>query len=248
MRCPITITAIENACSGTSLAGVKSVSLANFGVIDTITYEYQIIDTKTAEEYQALTPTEKALYEQEGDSYVKYATAFGEKIKSSVKNVTLVEGEKFKTFGFKPQTASFTQTLQYSENASFWQQDISLVFSKQDSAKRLSIMSIAQAELTAIVLDNNLKYWLVGVDYPMIMNSGDVTSGTVYTDNNSYSITLSASALELALEIPQEIYNTLIGEATNSGGNMNLQPDVQPDYQPDNQGGNESGSTPDLEG
>lgn len=211
IKCPITITAIENACSGTSLAGVKSVSLANFGVIDTIEYEYQIIDTKTAEEYQALTPTEKALYEQEGDSYVKYATAFGEKIKSSVKNVTLIEGEKFKTFGFKPQTASFTQTLQYSENASFWQQDISLVFSKQDSAKRLSIMSIAQAELTAIVEDNNGKYWLCAINYPMIMNSGDITSGTAYSDASQYSITLSASDLELALELPKEVYETLVG-------------------------------------
>lgn len=211
IKCPITITAIQNSCSGTSLAGVKSVSLANFGVIDTITYEYQIIDTKTTEEYQELTPTEKALYEQEGDSYVKYATAFGEKIKSSIKNVTLADGEKFKTFGFKPQTASFTQTLQYSENASFWQQDISLVFSKQDSAKRLSIMSIAQAELTAIVEDNNGKYWLCAINYPMVMNSGDVTSGTVYTDNNSYSISLSASDLELALELPKEVYETLVG-------------------------------------
>lgn len=211
IKCPITITAIENACSGNSLAGVKSVSLANFGVIDTITYEYQIIDTKTTEEYQALTPTEKALYEQEGDSYVKYATAFGEKIKSSVKNITLVEGEKFKTFGFKPQTASFTQTLQYSENASFWQQDISLVFSKQDSAKRLSIMSIAQAELTAIVEDNNGKYWLCAINYPMIMNSGDVTSGTAYSDASQYAITLSASDLELALELPKEVYDTLVG-------------------------------------
>ena len=211
MRCPITITSIENTCSGTSLAGVKSVALANFGAINTIEYEYQIVDTKTAEEYSSLSDTEKALYEQEGDSYVKYATAFGEKIKSSVKSVTLVDGEKFKAFGFKQQTATFTQTLQYSENASFWQQDISLVFAKQDSAKRLSIMSIAQAELTAIVEDNNGKYWLCAINYPMVMNSGDVTSGTVYTDNNSYSITLSASDLELALELPKEVYETLVG-------------------------------------
>lgn len=219
IRCPITITAIENACSGNSLAGVKSVSLANFGVIDTITYEYQIIDTKTAEEYGQLSQSEKALYEQENNSYVKYATAFGEKIKSSIKDVTLVSGEKFKTFGFKPQTASFTQTLQYSENASFWQQDISLVFSKQDSAKRLSIMSIAQAELTAIVQDNNGKYWLCAINYPMIMNSGDVTSGTAYSDASQYAITLSASDLELALELPKEVYETLVETTTTTTTN-----------------------------
>ena len=222
IKCPITITAIENACSGTSLAGVKSVSLANFGVIDSITYEYQIIDTKTAEEYGQLSQSEKALYEQENNSYVKYATAFGEKIKSSVKDVTLADGEKFKTFGFKPQTASFTQTLQYSENASFWQQDISLVFSKQDSAKRLSIMSIAQAELTAIVEDNNGKYWLCAINYPMIMNSGDVTSGTAYSDASQYAITLSASDLELALELPKEVYKTLVDTTTTTtNGNQN---------------------------
>ena len=58
MRCPITITSIENTCSGTSLAGVKSVALANFGAINTIEYEYQIVDTKTAEEYSSLSDTE----------------------------------------------------------------------------------------------------------------------------------------------------------------------------------------------
>lgn len=211
MRCPITLTAISTTC-GTNMAGVDSVAIGNFGAYS-FEYEYQIIETKTTEEYQALTPTEQALYEQEGDSYVKYAKDIdGNKIKASIKTATVEQGaEKMKVFGFKSQTANFNQSLNYSENgANFWTSTINLTFAKQDTAKRLSIMSLMQGETCAIVTDNNKQKWLVGLHFPLYMTEGTADSGTAFTDNNSYNISLTCSDLELALPISDEAYNAIV--------------------------------------
>lgn len=211
VKCPITIQSITNAC-GTNMGGVKEIAIGNFGAY-TFEYEYQVLDTKTAEEYSSLADNEKALYEQEGDSYVKYAKDIdGKKIQVAIKNVTVEGNENMKVFQFKAQTANFNQTLNYSENgANFWTQNISLVFAKQDSAKRLSIMSLMQAETCAVVTDNNGNRFFVGLNYPMYMTEGTTDSGTAFTDNNAYNVTLSCSDTILALPITDEAYETLIG-------------------------------------
>lgn len=212
MRCPITLTSISTTC-GTNMAGVDSVAIGNFGAYS-FEYDYQIIDTKTATEYQALDVAEQAKYEAEGDNYIQYAKDIdGNKIKSVIKSATLVSGaETMKVFGFKSQTANFNQSLNYSENgANFWTSTINLTFAKQDSAKRLSIMSLMQGETCAIVTDNNKQKWFVGLNYPLYMTEGTADSGTAFTDNNAYTISLSCSDLELALPISDEAYTTLVG-------------------------------------
>lgn len=212
IKCPITITAIENAC-GTNLGGVSSVAIGNFGAYS-FEYEYQIINSITDTEYQELTPSEQAKYEAEGDNYILYAKDIdGNKIKASIKTATVEQGaEKMKVFGFKTQTANFNQTLNYSENgANFWTQTISLTFAKQDSHKRLSIMSLMQGECVAVVLDANKNKFLVGLNFPLYMTEGTAESGTAFTDNNAYTISLSCSDLELALPISDEAYNAIVG-------------------------------------
>ena len=244
IKCPITLSAIENAC-GTNMGGLSDVMVGNFGMA-TFEFEYQIIDTKTSTEYQALSEAEKAKYEEVGQEYIQYAKNIdGEKIKSAIKSATLEEGaEPMLAFQFRPQTASFTQTLEHNDNGvNFWNTAISLVFGKQDGAKRLSIMSLMQAETCAVVKDNNKKYWFVGLTQPLQMTEGTAESGTAFADNNSYNVTLSCADVEMALPISEEAVNTLV-----TGVAQTSQPDIHPDVQPDYQGGNENGSTPDLEG
>lgn len=212
MRCPITITSISTTC-GTNMAGVDSVAIGNFGAYS-FEYEYQIINSVTATEYQELTPSEQAKYEAEGDNYILYAKDIdGNKIKASIKSATVEQGaDKMKVFGFKAQTANFNQTLNYSENgANFWTSTINLTFSKLDSAKRLSIMSLMQGECVCVVSDNNKMKWLVGLNFPLYMTEGQADTGTAFTDNNAYTISLSCSDLELALPISDEAYNAIVG-------------------------------------
>lgn len=226
IKCPITLSAIENAC-GSNMGGVSEVMIGNFGMA-TFEFEYQIIDTKTSTEYQTLSETEKAKYEQVGQEYIKYAkTIDGEKVKSAIKSATLEEGaEPMQQYYFKPQTASFTQTLEHNDNGvNFWNTAISLVFGKQDGAKRLSIMSLMQAETMAVVRDNNKKYWFVGLTQPLQMTEGTAESGTAFADNNSYNVTLSCADIEMALPISEEAVNTLVtgvaqpSQPNNGGGN-----------------------------
>lgn len=212
IKCPVTISAIENSC-GSNMGGLSEVMIGNCGMA-TFEFEYQIIDTKTSTEYQELSETEKAKYEQVGEEYIKYAkTIDGEKVKSAIKTATLEEGaEPMLAFQFKPQTASFTQTLEHNDNGvNFWNTAISLVFGKQDGAKRLSIMSLMQAETCAVVKDNNKKYWFVGLTQPLQMTEGTAESGTAFADNNSYNVTLSCADIEMALPISEEAVNTLVG-------------------------------------
>jgi hypothetical protein len=244
IKCPISLISIENAC-GTNMGGLSEVMIGEFGMA-TFEYEYQVIDTKTSTEYESLSEVEKAKYEEVGQEYIQYAKNIdGEKIKSAIKSATLEQGaEPMLAFQFKPQTASFTQTLEHNDNGvNFWNTAISLVFGKQDGAKRLSIMSLMQAETCAVVKDNNKKYWFVGLTQPLQMTEGTAESGTAFADNNSYNVTLSCADVEMALPISEEAVNTLVTGVAQSNY-PNIHPDVQPDYQ----GGNENGSEPDLEG
>ena len=71
-------------------------------------------------------------------------------------------------------------------------------------------MSLMQGETCAIVTDNNKMKWLVGLNFPLYMTEGTADSGTAFTDNNAYTITLSCSDLELALPISDDAYTAIV--------------------------------------
>lgn len=211
MICPIYLSNIELAC-GSCIGGVKEVAIANFGFA-TYEFEYQIIDTKTEEEYTALSSSEQAKYELVADTYIQYAKDIdGEKIIASIKSATLNDGfDKAKKFAFRDETATFTETLQANTNGvNFWEASINMVFSRLDSAKRLSISALMMGQCQAIVTDNNKKRWLVGYERPLRMTSGDVTSGTAFADDNAYTIALTSSSTIMSIPISEEVYNTLV--------------------------------------
>lgn len=211
ITCPITLTAINTAC-GTNMGGVKEVAIGNFGLAE-FEFEYQILDEITSTDYQALDTAEQAKYEANGDTYIKYAkNTDGEKIIASIAKATLEQGaDKMKKFAFREQTASFEQTLEANDNGiNFWTANVSLVFSKCDSYKRLSIQSILMADTCAIVTDNNKQKWFIGLERPLRMLEGSATSGVQYADDNMFSLTLSCSDTILALPISDEAYNAIV--------------------------------------
>lgn len=210
VTCPATLTAITTSC-GSNMGGVREVCIGNFGLAS-FEYEYQVVNTLTQDEYTALNATEQAKYELVDENYVQYAKdSDGEKVKAAIKSATLEGTEKMKKFAFREQTASFTQTLQANDNGiNFWEQNINLVFAKSESIKRLAIMSLMMGQTQAIVVDNNKKMWLCGVERPLRMTSAENTTGTAFTDDNAYTITLACSDTLLALPINEEVYNTLV--------------------------------------
>ena len=211
MNCPVYLTNITNSC-GSNIGGVKEVAIANYGFAN-FEYDYQIVDVKTQEEYTSLTPTEQAKYELVDENYVQYAKDIdGEKIIASIKSATLNEGfTKAKKYAFRDETATYTETLQTNTNGvNFWEASINMVFGRLDSAKRLSITALMQGQCQAIVTDNNKKRWVLSIERPLRMSSGDVTTGTAFADDNAYTIALTASSTIMSVPISEEAYTALV--------------------------------------
>lgn len=211
ITCPVYLQSIDFAC-GSNIGGVKEIAIANWGFAN-YEFEYQVIDTKTQEEYTALDSTEQAKYELVDEVYVQYAKDIdGEKIISAVKTATLNSGfEKAKKYAFNDETCSFTETLQANTNGvNFWEASVNMVFSRQDSAKRLSISALMAGRCQIILTDNNKKRWLIGYERPLRMTSGDITTGTAFADDNTYTISLTASSSIMSIPVSEEAYTVLV--------------------------------------
>lgn len=101
----------------------------------------------------------------------------------------------FFEFGTPKQSSSLTETPAISqENGTIsYQQDLVLVMNKLDAAKRNQILLMAESNAMVVVaLDNNGKYWSVGLERGAYVSAATATSGTAFGDRSGYELTLSA--------------------------------------------------------
>ena len=112
-------------------------------------------------------------------------------------------GEKFHKYSFKRNTGSLTSTytIDPANGVNFVTSDLSLVFAKQDTAKRIEISALALDDLVVIVKDANQKYWYLGYNEPVQASAAAAQTGTARTDGNSYTITLQDTSLTLPYEV-----------------------------------------------
>ena len=70
-------------------------------------------------------------------------------------------GEKFHKYNFKRNTGSLTSTYTIDpvNGVNFVTSDLTLVFAKQDTVKRIEISALALDDLVVSVKDANLRYW-----------------------------------------------------------------------------------------
>lgn len=112
-------------------------------------------------------------------------------------------GEKFHKYNFKRNTGSLTSTytIDPANGVSFVTSDLSLVFAKQDTVKRIEISALALDDLVVIVKDANQKYWYLGYNEPVQASAATAQTGTNRTDGNNYNITLQDTSLALPYEV-----------------------------------------------
>ena len=81
-----------------------------------------------------------------------------------IKTITMADTAKLKKYAFKKNTSSMTSTLNVdpANGINFVQTDLSLIFAKQETVKRMEIAKLSLGELRVIVLDANGKYWFLG--------------------------------------------------------------------------------------
>ena len=146
----------------------------------------------------------KEVYIAKKDSIASVTVSSG----SQISAITMGTGsdDKFATYKFRKGTSQFTSTMTTDEAAGTlsFETVLALQFSKQDTAKRLEIMSLCMDEVAAIVHDNNDKYWYLGYDNSVTATAATGQTGTAFGDFGGYNVELTDNSRQLPYEVTAE--------------------------------------------
>ena len=131
-----------------------------------------------------------------------------DEVSNMIKTITMADTAKFKKYAFKKNTSSMTSTLNVdpANGVNFVQTDLTVVFAKQETVKRMEIAKLSLGELRVIVLDANGKYWFLGQEEFVSATSGTAETGTNRQDGNRYQIVLT----DYSSSYPYEVDPTII--------------------------------------
>ena len=124
---------------------------------------------------------------------------------------TMTEGVKFKEYQFRKNTGSMNSTLTADESTglNYVTTEVSLVFTKMETAKRIEMTALAQAQLAVIVLDSNGIYWYTTKDEYAAASAGTGETGTAKSDRNAYGLTLTSENNTYPFEIDSAVIATI---------------------------------------
>lgn len=134
-----------------------------------------------------------------------------------ITEINMETGAKFYKYQFRKNTGSMTSTLNVTDDGNVYvSTELSLVFSKMETKKRIEMNALATQDLVIIVKDANGKYWYLGETEPVNASAGEGATGQNRTDSNHYQITFTALSPDFLPEVTQNAINSLtIEEATN---------------------------------
>ena len=143
-------------------------------------------------------------------NYSDVTTVEIDEVSNMIKTITMADTAKFKKYAFKKNTSSMTSTLNVdpANGVNFVQTDLSLVFAKQETVKRMEIAKLSLGELRVIVLDANGKYWFLGQEEFVSATAGTAETGVNRTDGNKYTITLT----DYSSSYPYEVTPTIVAD------------------------------------
>lgn len=133
-------------------------------------------------------------------------------VSGMITGITVSGNGKFKQYSFRKQTGSMTSTLNVDETAgiNYVSTELSLVFTKMETAKRLEMTALAKAQLAVIVEDSNNKFWYLGFDDYVSASAGSANSGQNKGDSNNYGLTLKDESETFPYEVDSNIIDGLI--------------------------------------
>ena len=191
MACTTFLTQITTSC-GSNLPSIKKLYIGTFES-GNFTYTYQ----KNGENQDVL-------------------DADGNQIIESVSGATLNSGaDKWVEFSFRKNTCSMNTEMTVNDNQShYFTNSCDMVFSRIENSKRLSLESVAAGECTMLIVDSNNQTWLIGSENPVSLSSLSGSTGTSISDNNQYTVTLSANEKSMPILIEKEQAQTVINTLT----------------------------------
>ena len=126
-------------------------------------------------------------------------------------------GVKWYKYPIRKGTASMTSTYNTStDGASYVSTELSIVFTRMETQKRVAMTSFALAEAMAVVEDSNGKYWFLGKDAPITLTAGGGETGTAKGDRNAYTATFTDESLTFPYEVAASVGNALPKDDTTS--------------------------------
>lgn len=122
---------------------------------------------------------------------------------SDIVGLTGSTSSTYHSFEQEMESAEFIQEGQFStENGTvFFDQQLTLMFHKNDSDLRNLLLVLSQANLSVIVKDQRGEYWLMGFQNGVRAISGSQNAGKAFGDMNGVTITLQGKEPEPAHRI-----------------------------------------------
>lgn len=131
------------------------------------------------------------------DSAATYEVDASDDITTTTSTVT------YQTFEQEKESASMNQVGAFStENGTvFYTQDVNLTFHKNDATLRNTLIVLAQANMSVIVLDQRDEYWLLGKENGVRTTTGNMNTGKAFGDSNGVTIGLQGKEPKPAYRI-----------------------------------------------
>lgn len=133
--------------------------------------------------------------------------------------ITMDSGKYFNPYEFRKQTGSMTSTLTADETAgvNYVTTELSLVFTKMETAKRIEMSALSKGQLAVIVLDCNQKYWLLGKDDYVSASAGSGNTGKSKGESNFYSLVLKDESETYPFEVTKSAVEAVINKEYDKG-------------------------------
>lgn len=191
--CNQTLNGIPLDCSH-SLGGIKTVYIANYNDVTDLSYNASTGSTTGT--------TSGVTGSTTGVTYTG----------DTITGITMASGTYFKPYQFRKQTGSMTSTLTVDETAgvNYVSTELSLVFTKMETKKRIELSALSVGQLAVIVEDSNGTFWYLGKDDYVSATAGGAQTGTAKGDGNNYTLTLRDESDTYPYEVTKEAVDSVI--------------------------------------
>ena len=132
--------------------------------------------------------------------------------KEKITAITMKDSAKFKKYYFRPNTSSHSDALTRDDanGVNYVTSTVSLVFTRQDTNKRIEMTALCVNDLAVIVEDANGYVTYLTKDAPAVATEASGDSGVVAGDGNKFSIVLSADNETFPYEVTAQALASVI--------------------------------------
>lgn len=132
---------------------------------------------------------------------------------ATISGITMASGKTWHQYVMRRNTASMTSTLNYDETVgvNYVSTDVLLRFNKLDTPQRIEMTALTLAETRVVVRDANDKWWMVGINEPVVPSAGSAQTGVQKTDGSYYELTLQGSDDTFPLQLSDTAIATVKG-------------------------------------